>query len=67
MFYLIKICCEARGRTNFQITDYYATKHIVCKIWNIILILDIFKTFINQLIICIWVYTVRRNSFCKSS
>ena len=36
MFYLVKMCCEARGRTIFQITDYYATisTYIVCKILN---------------------------------
>ena len=30
MFYLVKMCCEERGRTIFQITDF-ATKHIACK------------------------------------
>ena len=47
----------------------YATKHIVCKNVNKIWILDISKTFINQLIICIWGLTVycERNNFCKSS
>ena len=45
-----KRCCEARGCTNFQITDQLCNcKHIVCKMLHIILLLDVSMTLINNL------------------
>ena len=45
-----KKCCEARGCTNFQITDQLCNwKHKVCKILHIILLLDVSMTLINNL------------------
>ena len=51
-----KRCCEARGCTNFQITDQLCNcKHIVCKILHIILLLDVSMTLINNLHLCTYI------------
>ena len=55
-----KKCCEARGCTNFRITDQLCNcKHIDCKVLHIILLLDVLMTLINNLHLGIHVYIAK--------
>ena len=61
-----KKCCEARGCTNFQITDQLCNcKHIVCKILHIIVLLDVSMTLINNLHLGIYIAKVKDHDFYR--